>query len=132
MNDRNQRKNEAETASSPEAAQHTQEENAGSYEGVMPHGTTSALQDVAKGVKDVVAVAATEAIAWANAKVDKLSEKKEDGTGPYSSPATCVPSDFDCIASGVLPAMPAENAARKDSKQEGSGNTDDDGPTEKK
>jgi hypothetical protein len=48
-----------------------------------------------------------EAIGWADRKAGDLSADKEEGAGPYGSPATCVPSDLDPIASRVLPAMEA-------------------------
>jgi hypothetical protein len=47
------------------------------------------------------------AIAWAEKKVDDLSSQS-DSTGPYTCQATCVPSDLDPIASGVLAAMPMQ------------------------
>ncbi|KAF2640295.1 hypothetical protein P280DRAFT_526603 [Massarina eburnea CBS 473.64] len=122
------REGEVRTASSSKAAQPTPENTdpkTVSDKGVIPHVTTSALhvaEVVAKGVKEAV----TEAVAWADKKVDKLSETNEDGTGPYGSPATCAPSDFDVIATGVLPGMLSEAVtARKDSKQEGVEKTDE-------
>lgn len=69
-------------------------------------GTQSAAQiveEIAHGVK----VAVDGAIAWAEQKVDDLS-READSTGPYTSPATCVPSDLDCIASGILAGMSPE------------------------
>jgi hypothetical protein len=47
------------------------------------------------------------AIAWTEKKVDDLSSEA-DSIGPYTSQATCVPSDLDPIASGVLAAMPLQ------------------------
>jgi len=55
---------------------------------------------------ETVRTAVDSAIAWAEQKVDKLSAE-QDTTGPYASPATCMPSDLDAIASGILPALPA-------------------------
>lgn len=77
-------------------------------QGLVPHTTTSATQvagDVAKGVK----TALEDVVIWAEKKAEKLSEENEEGVGPYGSPATCIPSDLDPIASGVMPAMEAEN-----------------------
>ncbi|KAF2746832.1 hypothetical protein M011DRAFT_468124 [Sporormia fimetaria CBS 119925] len=59
-----------------------------------------------------------QAVRWAEEKASKLSEEKNDGTGPYSNPATCMPADLDAIASGVLPALPAK---RKEGGGGGSG-----------
>jgi hypothetical protein len=56
-------------------------------------------------VVQTVKTAVDSAIAWAETKVDSLSAE-QDSTGPYTSPATCMPSDLDVIASGILPAMP--------------------------
>jgi hypothetical protein len=43
---------------------------------------------------------------WAEKKVDRLSSTEEhEITGPYTSLATCMPSDLDVIASGILPAV---------------------------
>jgi hypothetical protein len=71
------------------------------------------VEDIAHGVK----VAVDGAIAWAEQKVDKLSAET-DSTGPYTSPATCMPSDLDCIASGILPAMPVDGSGEDDGKEE--------------
>ncbi|PVI00533.1 hypothetical protein DM02DRAFT_628480 [Periconia macrospinosa] len=75
----------------------------------MPHAKQFAIQaveEVAKGVKTAV----TGAVAWVEDKATAMSEKQEDGTGPYSSPGTCAPSDLDVIATGVLPAMPPQES----------------------
>jgi hypothetical protein len=58
------------------------------------------------------------AVAWAEKKVEKLTSEG-DSTGPYTSPATCAPSDMDVIASGVLPAMPTETKREDGDKKEG-------------
>ncbi|CAN9413550.1 unnamed protein product [Alternaria sp. RS040] len=63
--------------------------------------TTTIVSEVAQSVKSAV----DTAIAWAETKVESLSAE-HDSTGPYTSPATCMPSDLDAIASGILPAMP--------------------------
>ncbi|KAF2822777.1 hypothetical protein CC86DRAFT_372590 [Ophiobolus disseminans] len=66
-------------------------------------GTQSAakvVEEVAHGVK----VAVDTAIAWAEKKVDALGSES-DSAGPYASTATCVPSDLDPIAAGVIPAV---------------------------
>jgi hypothetical protein len=87
----------------------------------LSNAATSAKQiagDVAQGVKTAVG----EAVAWAEAKADKLSAKEEDGVGPYGSVATCAPSDFDAISTGgVLPGMASSKKAR---------NVETDGPKE--
>ncbi|KAI4952865.1 hypothetical protein J4E86_006401 [Alternaria arbusti] len=76
---------------------------------ISTDGTSEATPTVATIVSDVVETVKTavdSAIAWAEQKVDKLSAE-QDTTGPYASPATCMPSDLDAIASGILPALPA-------------------------
>ncbi|KAG9190233.1 hypothetical protein G6011_08321 [Alternaria panax] len=67
-------------------------------------GTTTAASIVSEVVQSVK-TAVDSAIAWAETKVDSLSAE-QNSTGPYTSPATCMPSDLDVIASGILPAMP--------------------------
>lgn len=62
---------------------------------------TTIVSEVAQSVKSAV----DTAIAWAETKVESLSAE-HDSTGPYTSPATCMPSDLDAIASGILPATP--------------------------
>ncbi|KAH5683181.1 hypothetical protein HBI21_037280 [Parastagonospora nodorum] len=64
------------------------------------HSAAEVVEEVVHGVKTVF----DGAIAWAEKKADQLSSGS-DSTGPYTSPATCAPSDLDPIASGVLPAM---------------------------
>jgi hypothetical protein len=59
------------------------------------------VEHVVQGVKAAV----DGAIAWAERKADELGSEQND-TGPYSSPATCMPTDLDAIASGILPSMP--------------------------
>ncbi|KAL1793984.1 hypothetical protein ACET3X_007405 [Alternaria dauci] len=63
--------------------------------------TTTIVAEVAQTVKSAVHTV----IAWAETKAESLSAE-EDSTGPYTSPATCIPSDLDVIASGILPALP--------------------------
>jgi hypothetical protein len=66
-------------------------------------GTESAakvVEIVVHGVK----VAVDGAIAWAEKKAEELS-LESDKNGPYTSPATCAPSDLDPIASGALLIM---------------------------
>jgi hypothetical protein len=79
------------------------------------------VDDVVQSVKTAV----DGALTWAEKKVDQMSSGKDhEISGPYTSPATCVPSDLDVIASGILPAMPAarqydgndENADKKEEK----------------
>ncbi|KAI4659098.1 uncharacterized protein J4E92_003903 [Alternaria infectoria] len=76
---------------------------------ISTDGTTEATPTAAAIVSEVVQTVKTAvdgAIAWAEQKVDKLGAE-QDTTGPYTSPATCMPSDLDAIASGILPALPA-------------------------
>ncbi|KAI4634048.1 uncharacterized protein J4E87_001217 [Alternaria ethzedia] len=76
---------------------------------ISTDGTTEATPTAAAIVSEVVQTVKTAvdgAIAWAEKKVDKLGAE-QDTTGPYTSPATCMPSDLDAIASGILPALPA-------------------------
>jgi hypothetical protein len=61
---------------------------------------TSIVSEVVRSVKSAV----DSAITWAETKAESLSAE-QDSTGPYASPATCMPSDLDVIASGILPAM---------------------------
>ncbi|CAI6334613.1 unnamed protein product [Periconia digitata] len=101
---------------STQPEQHSKGKAMESDQAAMPHTEASALQaieNVAKGVKTVV----TEAVAWVEDKAGEMTEKQED-TGPYSSLATCAPSDLDVIATGVLPAMPAEGS-ESDTKSKG-------------
>lgn len=77
-------------------------------QGVIPHATQSAAHvagNIAEGVKTVV----QEAVTWVEHKAEKL-ERKQDGLGPYSSPATCFPDGLDPLASGVMPALEAERS----------------------
>ncbi|KAH9869313.1 hypothetical protein IAQ61_006519 [Plenodomus lingam] len=74
--------------------------------------THSVGQVVEKVVHEVKAVI-DGVLSWAEDKADGLSAKQDD-TGPYSSPALCAPSDMDPIASGILPAMPSEDAREHD------------------
>lgn len=63
-------------------------------------------------------VAVDGAIAWVEKKAEALSSES-DNNGPYTSPATCAPSDLDPIASGVLPAMspPKKNVEEESTKK---------------
>jgi hypothetical protein len=83
--------------------------------GQLTDGTQTAakvVEEVVHGVKVVV----DGAFAWAEKKVEELSAES-DSTGPYTSQATCVPSDLDPIASGVLGPILSRNDTG-DSKQE--------------
>jgi hypothetical protein len=62
--------------------------------------STSIVSEVVQSVKSAI----DSAITWAETKAESLSAE-QDSTGPYASPATCMPSDIDVIASGILPAM---------------------------
>jgi len=56
---------------------------------------------------------------WAEKKVDNLNPGQES-SGPYTSPATCMPSDLDVIASGLMPAMQSigQDSTKNDSTNE--------------
>ncbi|KAF1942521.1 hypothetical protein EJ02DRAFT_502778 [Clathrospora elynae] len=73
--------------------------------GERTDGTKSAVklvEEVVQGVKAAV----DGALAWAEKKVEELGSEQDATVGPYTSPATCMPSDLDVIASGILPAIP--------------------------
>ena len=86
----------------------------------MPHAPLTSTVQAAEGiVKEVYAkgvAAVNEAVVWAERKAEKLSQ--EEGAGPYASPATCVPSDLDVIASGILPAVPSQEIVEKEMERE--------------
>ena len=93
-------------------------------------GTQSAakvVEDVVHGVKAAV----DGAIAWAEKKADALSSES-DRTGPYTSPATCVPSDLDPIASGALSAVLNEEEKSDDETTKESASKAEDSETEAK
>ncbi|RAR10002.1 hypothetical protein DDE83_005217 [Stemphylium lycopersici] len=62
---------------------------------------TTLISEVIHGARAAV----DDALAWAEKTVEALGSN-QDGVGPYDSPGTCMPSDLDPIASGILPAMP--------------------------
>jgi len=98
--------------------------------GQRTDGTQSAaavVEEVVHGVKTAV----DEAIAWAEKKVDELSSGS-DSTGPYTSPATCAPSDLDPIASGILPAMLVQEEADQGGPTQKQTGIDDRNTDEKK
>ncbi|KAF2134520.1 hypothetical protein P153DRAFT_352507 [Dothidotthia symphoricarpi CBS 119687] len=64
------------------------------------HGVQASVEEVVHSVQTVV----HDVVAWTEKKAEELSAEV-DSTGPYTSPATCAPSDFDPIASGMLPVM---------------------------
>ncbi|KAF1834851.1 hypothetical protein BDW02DRAFT_497354 [Decorospora gaudefroyi] len=74
--------------------------------GERTDGTETAgkfVEEVVHGVKTAV----DGALTWAEKKVDGMGlDQEQERTGPYTSPSTCMPSDLDAIASGILPAMP--------------------------
>lgn len=84
--------------------------------GQLTDGTESAAKVVEEVVHDVKA-AVDGVVSWAEKKVDELSSEP-DSIGPYTSLATCMPSDLDAIATGVLPAMPAQAKDDDTSKQD--------------
>jgi len=68
-----------------------------------------AVEEVAQVVESVVEGVKTAvhgAVAWTERKAEELA-KNEDHAGPYDSPATAAggTSDFNVIATGVLPAI---------------------------
>lgn len=67
----------------------------------------------------MVTTAVDGAVSWVEQKVDKLNEEDEAGVGPYASPATCVPSDLDPLASGVMPAVEAEKLNESETADDG-------------
>lgn len=62
--------------------------------------------------------AVDDALAWAEKKVGSLDSEK-GGAGPYDSPATCMPSDLDAIASGILPSIPSKSQHDENSRAKG-------------
>lgn len=93
---------------------------------LLPHTASSAISTattIATSAASTVKSAVDEALAWTEAKVETLSAKAEDGTGPYGSVSTCAPSDLDAIGQGVLPGMPpvVEKGEGEGEEQEGGG-----------
>ena len=84
------------------------------------HTAAKVLEEVAHGVK----IAVDEAVAWVEKKAEALSSES-DSTGPYTSPATCVPSDLDPIACGALPAVLKEEENGEAIKENAAKNEDD-------
>ncbi|KAI1549232.1 hypothetical protein PtrCC142_003766 [Pyrenophora tritici-repentis] len=64
----------------------------------------SAASILVSEVVQSVKTAVDDALTWAENKVDGLHPGQESA-GPYTSPATCMPSDLDVIASGLMPAV---------------------------
>jgi hypothetical protein len=91
-------------------------------------GTQSAVKVVEEVVHGVKA-AVDGAIAWAEKKADALSSES-DSTGPYTSIATCVPSDMDPIASGALPAVLKEEEKSEEDTMKEKASKAEDGETE--
>ncbi|KAH7390714.1 hypothetical protein BKA66DRAFT_568648 [Pyrenochaeta sp. MPI-SDFR-AT-0127] len=80
---------------------------------------TDGTQSAAKLVEEVVhgvRAAVDGALTWAEKKADGLS-LEQGNTGPYASPATCMPSDLDAIASGILPTMSTQAPSKKDKEE---------------
>ncbi|KAF1916253.1 hypothetical protein BDU57DRAFT_516246 [Ampelomyces quisqualis] len=93
---------------------------------------TDGTESAAKAVEVVVhgmKVAVDGAITWAEKKVEKLGSNT-DNTGPYTSPATCAPSDLDPIASGVLPAMSLQRDDDTKAPEEKNNNNEEEGGEE--
>jgi hypothetical protein len=80
----------------------------------IPFGQrTDGTQSAAKAVEEVahgVKAAVNGAMVWVEKKAEALSSES-GGTGPYTSQATCAPSDLDPIASGVLVAMSTQETS---------------------
>jgi hypothetical protein len=91
--------------------------------GQLTDGTQSAAKVVEEAVHGVKVVV-DGAIAWVGNKVDELSAES-DSTGPYTPQATCVPSDLDPIASGVLAPILARNDTDNSKKEQKDGNRKD-------
>jgi hypothetical protein len=72
--------------------------------------STKVVEDVKTTVDD--------AAGWGEKKAEDLSKEDERGVGPYANPATCVPSDLDPLAIGIMLALEAE-AAKSEAAQEG-------------
>ncbi|KAF2445338.1 hypothetical protein P171DRAFT_484032 [Karstenula rhodostoma CBS 690.94] len=91
---------------------------------LLPHAASSAsdvaskLKSAVENVASTVKTAASSVLEWTEAKAEKLTAQKEDGTGPYGSVSTCAPSDLDPIGQGVLPALPV---AKKEDVGRGEG-----------
>ncbi|EOA84975.1 hypothetical protein ACJQWK_06571 [Exserohilum turcicum] len=83
-------------------------------------GATTLVAEVLQGAKSAV----DDALTWAEKKVGSLG-LEQGSTGPYDSPATCMPSDLDAIASGILPAMPSKKHDEQDPKAKKDENEDD-------
>jgi hypothetical protein len=74
------------------------------------------VEEVVQSVKSVV----DKGLTWAENKVDEMSSHEEhENVGPYTSPATCVPSDLDVIASGILPAVMQFDSNDEEAEMEG-------------
>ncbi|KAJ4347199.1 uncharacterized protein N0V89_011138 [Didymosphaeria variabile] len=96
-------------ASTAESDNHASPPKTASDAPLLPHAASSAFStasNVASSAASTVKSAASNALEWTEAKVEKLSAKQEDGTGPYGSESTCAPSDLDPIGQWVLPALP--------------------------
>ncbi|USP79969.1 hypothetical protein yc1106_07243 [Curvularia clavata] len=77
-------------------------------------------------ISDVIRTAKTaadNALSWAEKKAVFLHSEKEK-VGPYSSPATCMLSDLDAIANGILPAMPTKSQLDESTVKQGKDSQD--------
>jgi hypothetical protein len=84
------------------------------------------VEEVVHSVKAAVG----SALAWAETKVEALNSES-DRTGPYTSAATCVPSDLDPIASGIpLPAVTTQKEKEMDEHEQSEANREESGKTE--
>ena len=79
---------------------------------------TSRAATLVSGVIQTAKTAVDDAMSWAENKASAVHLDKEN-IGPYNSPATCMPSDLDAIANGILPAMP--NKSQRDESLEKQG-----------
>lgn len=88
-------------------------------------GATALVSEVIQGAKSVV----DDALSWAEKKVGSLG-LEQGGTGPYDSPATCMPADLDAIASGILPAIPNKEQGDEDAQDKNEKNESNKGKEE--
>ncbi|CAA9957285.1 hypothetical protein PTMSG1_00893 [Pyrenophora teres f. maculata] len=79
---------------------------------------TSAASTLVSEVVQSVKAAVDDALTWAENKVDGLNLGQESA-GPYTSPATCMPSDLDVIASGLMPAVQSTMQDEKNDNTKG-------------
>ncbi len=87
---------------------------------------TESVATAVEGIVESVKAVVHEAVVWTEKKAEELANA-EDHAGPYDSPATAAGgiSDFDVIATGVLPAtVPVQEKDNEpdDTRQQKGGN----------